>query len=289
MEEECNTQKCGPSEVVWESLTSLCADGSRHGVTNNKKKSKEKKDKKRSRPDEGNESTPRPSSASRSSRSSPIQLEDGNLPKKQRKYELAAPVPVLKVHPSEFPVELVGLTDSDPSDPEDMTKIFTPGGAFDPEDPSSPGFSLVSKAANKYQDIIEVQIEKSFLVNCALCTEEGSDERICCSNCPRAFHPTCFEQSTSSVTSRECKRCANDREILPEDEILESITVNEKIKSAYAHLANTPNFTFCGAMLSHILDILEKLKGYDFGWVFSEPGKKKSLKLSLSLSGYDSI
>ncbi len=280
MEEECKQQQCGPSEVVWEGLTALCADGSRHGVANSKKKSKEKKDKKRRRSDEGNESTPRASSASRSSRSSPIQLEVGKPTKKQRKSELAAPVPVLKVHPSEFPVELAGLTDSDPSDPEDMTKIFTPGGAFDAEDTSSPGFSLVSKAANKYQDIIEVQIEKSFLVNCALCTEEGSDERICCSNCPRAFHPKCFEQSTSSVTSRECKRCANDREILPEDELLESISVNDKIKSAYSHLANTPNFTFCGVMLSQILDILEKLKGYDYGWVFAEPGKKNnSLKL----------
>eukprot|EP00573_Skeletonema_grethae_P004716 CAMPEP_0201705752 /NCGR_PEP_ID=MMETSP0578-20130828/46750_1 /ASSEMBLY_ACC=CAM_ASM_000663 /TAXON_ID=267565 /ORGANISM="Skeletonema grethea, Strain CCMP 1804" /LENGTH=132 /DNA_ID=CAMNT_0048194053 /DNA_START=129 /DNA_END=524 /DNA_ORIENTATION=+ len=128
LEEECNKQQCGPPEVVWEGLTALCADGSRHGVTNSKKKSKEKKDKKRRRSDEGDESTPRPSSASRSSRSSPIQLEDGKPPKKQRKYELAVPVPVLKVHPSEFPVELAGLTDSDPSDPEDMTKIFTPGG-----------------------------------------------------------------------------------------------------------------------------------------------------------------
>jgi len=272
LEEQCNKQQCGPGEVVMEGLTQLCADGSRHGITNNKKKSKDKQDKKRRRSDEGDDSTPRPPSASRSSRSSPIQLEDGKPPKKQRKSEpTPGPVPVLKVHPSEFPVELVGLTDADPSDPEDMTKIFTPGGAFDAEDSSSPGFPLVAKAASKYQDIIEVQIEKSFLMNCALCNEEGTDERICCSNCPRAFHTKCFEQSTSAVTFRECKRCGNDREILPEDEILESIAINEKIKSAYSHLANTPNFIFCGVMLSQILDILEKLKGYDYGWVFAEP------------------
>jgi len=258
-----------------EGLTQLCADGSRHGITNNKKKSKDKQDKKRRRSDEGDDSTPRPPSASRSSRSSPIQLEDGKPPKKQRKSEpTPGPVPVLKVHPSEFPVELVGLTDADPSDPEDITKIFTPGGAFDAADSSSPGFPLAARAASKYQDIIEVQIEKSFLMNCALCNEEGTDERICCSNCPRAFHTKCFEQSTSAVTFRECKRCGNDREILPEDEILTSIAINEKIKSAYSHLANTPNFIFCGVMLSQILDILEKLKGYDYGWVFAEPGKK---------------
>ena len=273
LEEECNRQQCEPSEVVMEGLTQLCADGSRHGVANTKKKSKEKKDKKRRRSDEGDESTPRPSSASRSSRSSPIHLQDGKPPKKQRKIELIGPVPVLKVHPSEFPVELFGLTDSDPSDPEDMTKIFTPEGAFDAEDSSSPGFPLVWKAASKYQDIIEVKIEKSFM-HCALCDEEGSDERICCINCPRAFHTKCFQQSTSSVTSLECKRCAHDREILPEDEILESIAVNEKIIAAYSHLANTPNYIFCGVMLSQIMDILEKLKSYDYGWVFAEPGKK---------------
>ena len=173
LEEECNRQQCEPSEVVMEGLTQLCADGTRHAVGNTKKKSKEKKEKKRRRSDEGDEGTPRPSSSSRSSRSSPIQLQDGMPPKKQRKTELVVPVPVLKVHPSEFPVELVGMKDSDPSDPEDMTKIFTPAGAFDAEDSSSPGFPLVAKEASKYQDIIEVQIEKSFM-NCAVCNEEGS-------------------------------------------------------------------------------------------------------------------
>ena len=253
-------------------LTQLCADGSRPGVTNNKKKSKDK-DKKRRRSDEG-DSTPKPSSASRSSRSSPILSEDGKPPpKKKTKTEPTGPVPVLKVHPSEFPIELLGLTDADPSDPEDLTRIFTPGGAFAAEDSSSPGFPLMSKSASKCQDIIEVQIERSFLMNCAMCTEEGSDERICCNNCPRAYHTKCFEQSTSSTTARECKRCGNDREILSEDEILESLSVNEKIKSAYSHLANSSNFTFYGVLLTQILDILEKLKGYDYGWVFAEPGK----------------
>jgi hypothetical protein len=200
LEEQCNKQQCGPGEVVMEGLTQLCADGSRHQVTNTKKKSKEPKDKdkKRRRSDEGDD-TPRPPTASRSSRTSPILLEDDKPPPpKKRKNEPIGPVPVLKVHPSEFPVELLGLVDADPSDPDDFTKIFTPGGAFDAEDSSSPGFPIVAKAVSKYQDIIEVQIERSFLMNCALCTEEGSDERICCSNCPRAYHTKCFEQSTSS-------------------------------------------------------------------------------------------
>jgi len=165
LEEQCNKQQCGPGEVVMEGLTQLCADGSRHQVTNTKKKSKDK-DKKRRRSDEGDD-TPRPPTASRSSRTSPILLEDDKPPPpKKRKNEPIGPVPVLKVHPSEFPVELLGLVDADPSDPDDFTKIFTPGGAFDAEDSSSPGFPIVAKAVSKYQDIIEVQIERSFLMNC---------------------------------------------------------------------------------------------------------------------------
>ena len=259
-----------------EGLTQLCADGNR-GTTNNKKKSKDKqkekqkeKEKKRRRSVEG-DNTPR--SSTTSSRSF-FHFDDSKPPKKQRKTDVV-PVPVLKVHPSEFPVEIIGLANGDPSDPVDMSKIFTPDGAFDAGDSSSPGFALVSKTANKYQDILEVQVDSNFLMSCALCAEEESDERVCCSNCPRSFHKKCFVQSTSSIASHTnkpvCQLCEKDREIYPEDEIDESLVCNEKIKSAYAHLANTPNFVFCGVMLSQILEILEKLKAYDYGWVFAEP------------------
>ena len=266
VEEQCEKQQCGPSEVVMDELTQLCADGTRHGIGNTKKKSKDK-EKKRRRSDEG-DGTPRPSPSSRSSRSSPILLDDVKPPpKKQRKTEPIIYVPVPKVHPSEFPTELLGLSDVDPSDPSDMAKIFTPEGAYEADD-SSPGISLPA-AASKYQDIIEMQIEKHFTQNCARCIEEGTEDRICCSNCPRSYHTKCFEQGEDRV----CKRCGTDKEILQEDEILESLSVDEKINSAYSHLSQSSNFTLCGILLSQIKDILEKLKGYDYGWVFAEPGK----------------
>lgn len=276
-----------------EGLTQLCADGSRHGVTNTKKSSKDKsKKRRRSDEDDGTprpSDTPRPSPASRSSRSSPIMpFEDGKPPpKKQRKTEPTGPVPVLKVHPSEFPVELLVLndaaTDADPSVPGDLTKIFTPGGAFDAEDSSSPGFPVVAKTSSEYQDIICVQIEKHFLMNCARCHEEGSDDYICCSKCPRSYHTKCFEQSSSAAT-QECKRCGSDKEILPEDEIVKSVSVDENIESAHSHLAESSNnFTLCGILLSQIKQIIEKLKVYDYGWVFAEPGKGNHQRWRLSV------
>ena len=156
-----------------------------------------------------------------------------------------------------------------------MTKIFTPEGAFEADDSSSPGCPLVANATGKYQEKIEMAIEKSFTQTCARCIEEGSEDRICCSNCPRSYHTKCFEQSTST-TARECKRCGTDQEILPEDEILEAVSVDEKIKSAYSHLAQSSNFTLCGVLLSQIRDILDKLIAYDYGWVFAEPGKSNT-------------
>jgi len=227
-------------------------------------------------------------STSRSTRSSPIEPplpSTSSGPKKKRKFEPAAFVPVLKIPPSEFPKEMYITEDLDPSGPDDLNQIFTPDGSFQVDDTQGG-----SKKQKKYQNVIEIAAEGHFF-QCAVCGMDNGDERICCKKCPRSYHKKCFEdQCSAEVASgggggakdsssgepqkkRECKRCEYDQQIRKGEEIDSGVpATDKKIQKAYdQYREKSKCWAYTCMILSEILRVLKKLNSYDYGDIFASP------------------
>jgi len=308
MKIECQKQNCTVHEVVMDNMFELCSSklkGDRESklkassgasASNNKKKGSSKKvtiedgslaetagggGMKRGRSDEEDYAgyVPR-QSTSRSTRSSPPMADEPSdtRPKKKKKLEPAVPVPVLKVPPSEFPKEMYGAQDLDPSVLDDLNKVFTPDGSFPVEDANTVGLQVKKQ---KYQQKLEMAVDGNFY-QCAVCNKDNGDETfICCKKCPRSYHKECFEDSCNSGDSesandsgvkRECKRCEWDDTIRPEEDITSGVMkVDKKILKAYAKYKGTESHTFMSIMICELLQILGKLTIYDYGHIFSYP------------------
>lgn len=254
---------------------------------------------KRGRPndDEDDAYVPRPST-SRSTRSSPSSMADDaspdGRPKKKKKVEKvsAAPVHVLKVNPKAFPLEMYNGKDLDPSKPEDLNTIFTPDGCF----PAGGDGSKTNE--QKYQDFIPI-VQESHFFQCAICGLDSGEERICCKKCPRSYHKKCFEDSCASGASssgvddpssdgggatqkkRSCQRCRDDQEIGPGEEIdsgaatMDKTAEYKKVEKAFEkYKGGASSYTFVSMMLGELLQIMGKLKAYDYGDIFGEPGER---------------
>ncbi|KAL7535634.1 hypothetical protein ACHAXR_006622 [Thalassiosira sp. AJA248-18] len=297
MKSECKNQNCTAGEVVMNNLFDLCSSklkGDRDTKPKEKKEKKapknvkiedaaeggavpvdgggggkKQKKRRRSNEDEAASFGPR-QSINRSTRSSPSMMNDPDArPKKKKKFEPAVPKPVLKVPPSEFPTEMFDGKDLDPSTPDDWNKVFTPDGSF-PVDTTNRG------SKQKYQDKIAIPSEEYFYP-CAVCGNEDGDERILCKKCPRSYHKKCLEASSANDSGgppkkMECKRCEWDLMVRKEDDIvLGPPMVDKKIQKAYAKYDTSSSYTFNGIVLGHTLLILEKLKEYEYGWLFAAP------------------
>jgi hypothetical protein len=256
---------------------------------------------KRSRsPDNDGADRPR-LSTSRSMRSSPSATDNDSSavdekPSKRRRAEkIANPrTGVLKVPPSAFPREIYLGKDVDPSTPDDLMKIFTPDGSFSVDDTVCPSGSIGGVAAQAYQDMIPFNPEIMFpnFIACATCGLEDEYERIACMKCPRSYHAKCFEGSCLPVIAndpssgdqdthkkRECVRCESDQLVRPEEDIstgLEAMSKTpekKKIDKAYSkYKDNAKSYSFMSMILWELLQILEKLKSYDYGEIFAVPG-----------------
>lgn len=305
----CERQNCGPESVEMNNLFELCSSNlvgfpSKPPLTKKVSKKVKIED---SRPNnhvrtEGSckrnrsamvddlaTSLSSPSPTSRSTRSSSVETmieplvgKSSNLsnprPGKKRRTELETPKVVLKVHPSEFPKELHGAKDLDPSEQGDYHKVFTPQGAYtaDIDDGKSPGFPVGGEGnSNKYQKIISIAGPENFY-QCMVCN--GGGKLLLCCKCPRAFHSTClskdgcFMDPDSLPEKWECHRCKWDKEIRSSDEISELQRPSMKLQVAYSKV-KSPDQSFILQMLNATLEILSKLKSYDFGPIFSEPGE----------------
>jgi hypothetical protein len=233
-------------------------------------------------------------STSRSMRSSPSAVDE--KPSKRRRAEkIANPrAGVLKVPPSAFPREIYLGKDVDPSTPDDLMKIFTPDGSFSVDDPVCPSGSIGDVAAQAYQDMIPFNPEILFpnFIACATCGLEDGYERIACMKCPRSYHAKCFEGSCLPVIAndpssgdqdthkkRECVRCESDQLVRPEEDIstgreaMSKTPEKKKIDKAYSKYKNdAKSYRFMSMILWELLQILEKLKSYDYGEIFAVPG-----------------
>lgn len=107
---------------------------------------------------------------------------------------------------------------------------------------------------------------------------------VCCSACPRAFHPKCLAKDGHGNINIDllpndwrCNRCKKDFVIEAGEEISQKYMFGtKKIRAAYAEFKDCSDYNKACSLLSNILDVVNKLKTYDYGYVFSEPGELKS-------------
>ena len=111
--------------------------------------------------------------------------------------------------------------------------------------------------------------------HCIICFQGGNI--VCCSKCPRAYHPRCLNINVDLLPDDwQCNRCKRDLQIVTGlgEEISQKYAFgSKKIRVAYVEFKDCPDYNKCCSLLSNILDIVNKLLVYDYGYVFSEPGK----------------
>lgn len=108
---------------------------------------------------------------------------------------------------------------------------------------------------------------------CIVCDNEGI--LVCCHKCPRAYHTKCLAQDGCSMDIKTlppdwtCQRCDKwDDFILPEEsEEISPCSMNRAIKASYSKFKDCPNYIYYVVLLGLIIDILNKLKIYDYGYV----------------------
>ncbi len=178
---------------------------------------------------------------------------------------------VKKVPREEFPSEVCDGINYDPSHEDDYRTIFTPEGSrlssippLKVEEPSTP--------EEETNDDLYDNVDGNFDV-CSICNKGG--DLICCDFCPRSFKADCLNLSKSELPKRwECPKCIKDGEVQEGDHIENSTNFN-KLASLYRELEKDekePNmFKPKVTIVSIAVDIINRLKNYDFGDVFAVP------------------
>jgi hypothetical protein len=174
-------------------------------------------------------------------------------------------------------------------------KVYTPNGSFSMDDPVGLSGSIRGITVQTYQDKIpfnQEEIAPNFIA-CAICGLEDGDERIVCVKCPRSYHVKCFGDSCLPSTAndsslvdedtpkkKECKRCEYDQLVRPDEDIsigIEELSMTQtkkKIDKAYGrYKAGAQSYSFTSLILWELTQILEKLKSYEYGHIFQEPGE----------------
>mmetsp|Transcript_26003 Transcript_26003/g.54463 ORF Transcript_26003/g.54463 Transcript_26003/m.54463 type:complete len:1204 (-) Transcript_26003:93-3704(-) len=185
---------------------------------------------------------------------------------------------VKKVRPTEFPKELHGSHDMDPSEPDDYIKVFTPEGSFIAES----GRNTVNEES--YQKVITIKSPRNFNHCFACITDDNAENLVFCSKCPRAFHRRCLnadgcsDDVTNLPHNWECQRCHRDKQVLPTEESLDQLTVLSVIEKAFSNMEKDSYFKFGTILLSNIYQILNQLKKHDHGILFLSPVDPREVK-----------
>ena len=203
---------------------------------------------------------------------------------------------VLKVPLSVFPREVFLGKNLDPLMPDDLTKVFTPDGSFSVEDSVGQSGNIGGIVAQTYQDLIPFspEIQLNFFT-CAACgSEDDTIERIVCTRFPQSFHLKCFEEDSCLIAivnnsslgdrdtqkKRECKHSKYDKLVRLEEDIsigieaMNNMLEKKKIDRAYGkYKARAQSYSFMSMILWELLQILEKLKSYKYGEIFSVSGE----------------
>ena len=210
----------------------------------------------------------------------------------------------LKVVPkaplSDFPMEMCGSRNMEPGSEMDYRTVFTQHGAFllEPDDPILAAAAIettTSLPAAAAAASIAVVAEDGNVDYCQICHQAGN--LVCCDFCPRAFHATCTKDGEAAIpnvnstnsggvgaASRwECPTCIQEKERLPQDVItgrgkFENDQDSDKdclavVCEAFASVAGSHAEGDIRAMkvLSILLEMVQHLMEYDFGYMFQEP------------------
>ena len=275
----CKKQGCGPGDVVMDRVFEM-AGGRRPDDKSARPKSSaaaSSRVAKRRRSGDGKED----SGASRSTRSAPLDdkaAEAGCEPppkkkqkKEKKKKEKRKNEPrrsVLRVPVRELPRECHLNNDCDPSTPADFTKVFCPGKT--PVERTGPPPAAV--APDKFQEVISLPVDGHFHKCCVCDVDLTSDDGHYCSVSCRGFHAKCLEDGDDAKGEEwECRRSkVGDRTVAEEEDIVTGAN-DEAVRKSFEKYADRPTFASSASVLGDVKSILDKLGGYEYGWIFTEP------------------
>jgi hypothetical protein len=167
---------------------------------------------------------------------------------------------VPKIARDEFPNELSGNINLDPSLKDDYNTIFTPHG------------STVIERENETVKVPppKVHVGDENIDYCIICNQSG--DVICCDKCPRSFHAECLSDINVDKLPDEwvCPRCTDDLSEQDED-IKFGYTVIDKLTKVYEIHKNEIGFVDNITILGQLFEICEGLIKADFGPTFEEP------------------
>ncbi len=179
-----------------------------------------------------------------------------------RVVEVPPTISVSKVPREEFPAEICGGLNKDPSKRDDYNTIFTPDGARVCEEAVKK--SREDEAKRKPAIVLDGNVEY-----CDFC--RGNGNLVCCDKCPRSFHTYCLQEDTSPQAGRwECPRCADDS-AEHDGVVMKGDICQEKLLTIFKEFKDTPDFSAKIIILSKIFEMIKYLIKYDYGDTFSEP------------------
>jgi hypothetical protein len=167
---------------------------------------------------------------------------------------------VPKIVPDEFPNELSGTVNLDPSLKDDYNTIFTPQG------------STVLETQNVSDNVPhpKVHVGDENIEECIQCM--GIGNILCCERCPRSFHAECLPGINEDELPEEwiCPRCTDDLSEQDGD-IKSGSTVVKKLTEVYGLHNGETGFVDNVTILGQLYEICEGLIKADFGSTFKDP------------------
>jgi hypothetical protein len=209
-------------------------------------------------------------------------------PRKLKPVPIRRPMPnarrmmkqVPKIPPTDFPAEIANGRDLEPGNSLDYRSIFTSHGVYLSQD------DWRVTESNQDSEVAQNELpEDGNIDHCLVCKKAGNI--ICCDSCPRAFHAECMPDKVQQDSAKwSCHICTSEKAGLPED-----VVTGKKIRGdgklcidaiceAFCQVdAITHGKEYLQAMqvLSMVLEMLDQLMAYDFGYMFAEPVDTRSI------------
>ena len=189
---------------------------------------------------------------------------------------------VPKVPQADFPREMCGARDLEPGTDMDYRTVFTDHGPYLLKS-NDPSFAANATTDNTTMAAPAVVQEDGNVDYCQICRKVGNI--VCCDYCPRAFHEACMEKSTikgGEGGKWECPSCLREKQGLPEDLVTGKAKLDDEddgektclaaICEAFVHSKeHDSDYMNTIVVLSMVLEMVQHLMEYDFGYMFQEP------------------